>query len=102
MFWSSGASHTEGPLPVEPQPGNQEGWTMHAAKSGLRITALTFSVLFYLGMHHVNPSRWPRVYIILWIVVLLLVLWLCIIAAADMLYTRRITRETLQKSRRSR
>jgi hypothetical protein len=66
------------------------------------IICAVVSVLFYLGMHHVSPYRWPRVYIVLWIVVLLLVLWLCIIAAADMLYTRRITRETLQKSRRSR
>jgi len=70
-------------------------------RRGAAVCALV-CVLFHLGLHHVDPARRPRLFLALWIVVLLLVGWLCLLALADMVYTRKQTQQALRRSRRSR
>ncbi len=67
---------------------------------GAAICALV-SVMFYAGIHHLDPARFPRVFIFYWIIILLLVVWLCGLALVDMLYTRKLMRQIQQKRRRA-
>ncbi len=78
-------------------PAARRPWRRRGA-----VVCAVICVLFHVGIHHVDPQRWPRLFLALWIVVLLLVGWLCLLALADILYTRKLTRESLQRSRRSR
>ena len=55
------------------------------------------SVLFYVGLHHLDPARRPRTFLAVWIVILLLVICLCVLALVDILYTRRLLRKTLRR-----
>ena len=91
--WAS--SPTAEPDGEAPPAAQERPWR----RRGAIVCAVT-SVLFYVGMHFVDPSRWPKTFLGIWIVVLLLAFWLCLLAVADMLHTRRLTRQELQRNRR--
>jgi cobalamin synthase len=61
------------------------------------VICAVVSVLFYVGLHHLDPAERPGTYLLVWIVILLLVLCLCVLALVDMLCTRRLTREALHR-----
>ena len=51
---------------------------------------LVMAIMFVLGAHLVDiPARW-RPYAVYWIVMLVLLLWLCALALKDLRYTRRV------------
>ncbi|MHC5108784.1 MAG: hypothetical protein ACYTHJ_02765 [Planctomycetota bacterium] len=50
---------------------------------------LTTAVMFVLGIYLINPERNPAAVATYWLVILLLVVWLCLLAVKDMLHTRR-------------
>ena len=48
------------------------------------------SIMFVLGAHLVDVPDHPRVYAAYWVVMLVLLLWLCMLALKDVRYTRRV------------
>lgn len=51
---------------------------------------LLVGVMFAIGLAGLNPRTSPRSFTWYWIVVLLLILWLCGLAIKDLLYTRSV------------
>jgi hypothetical protein len=51
---------------------------------------LLLSVMFVLGVYLVDIPQRPRTYAAFWLVMMLLVVWLCMLAIKDMLYTRKM------------
>lgn len=51
---------------------------------------LLVGVMFAVGLARLNPHSGPRSFTWYWIVVLLLILWLCGLAIKDLLYTRTV------------
>ncbi len=56
------------------------------------------SILFFVGLHYVNPVDSARLYLALWSAVLLLLLGIVGMAGIDLLYTRRVVRQ-MRRSR---
>lgn len=51
---------------------------------------LLLSIMFVLGLHFLDGSRSPGAFIAYWLLILVLVMWLCGLAFKDLLYTRRM------------
>ena len=51
---------------------------------------LVLSIMFVLGLHFLDGDTSPKAYIVYWLIILLLVLWLCGVAFKDLMYTRRL------------
>ena len=51
---------------------------------------LILSVMFVLGVYLVDIPEHPRTYAAFWLVMMVLVVWLCVLAIKDVLYTRQI------------
>ncbi|UCE59213.1 MAG: hypothetical protein JSU63_17435 [Phycisphaerales bacterium] len=51
---------------------------------------ILLSVMFVLGVYVVDVPDHPRVYAAFWTVMLVLVMWLMVLAARDLLHTRKI------------
>ncbi|MBI4716887.1 MAG: hypothetical protein HY763_03715 [Planctomycetes bacterium] len=51
---------------------------------------LVLAVMFVLGVYVVDIPDRPRVYATYWLVMLLLVMWLCVLATKDIWYTREL------------
>ena len=51
---------------------------------------LILSIMFVLGVYLVDIPEHPRTYAAFWLVMMLLVVWLCVLAIKDVLYTRQI------------
>ncbi|MCO6439088.1 MAG: hypothetical protein J5J06_18500 [Phycisphaerae bacterium] len=73
------------------------GWTGRAPIGGdrpwRRLGAgimLVISVMFVVGIYVVDIPDRPRPYAAYWAVMLGMVLWLCVLAVRDVLYTRRV------------
>ena len=65
------------------------------------VLCAVVSVLFYVGLHYVDADRRPGLYLALWGMVLLMLACLCLMAIVDVLYTRRLLRDTLRRSDRT-
>ena len=65
------------------------------------VLCAVVSVLFYVALHYIDPARRPGLFLALWAIVLLLLLCLCVMAVVDILYTRRLVRQALGRSRRT-
>lgn len=69
---------------------------------------LVLAIMFVLGVYLVDIPQRPRAYAAFWLVMVVLVIWLCILAAKDILYTRQVIakwraeRKTLRDARRAR
>ncbi len=50
---------------------------------------LLLSVVFVLGVYLLDEDTRPGVYMVYWLVIMVLVVWLCWLAFADIMYTRR-------------
>jgi hypothetical protein len=50
---------------------------------------LLVAVMYVLGVYLVDIPRHPRAYAAFWLVLMLLVIWLCVLALRDILYTRQ-------------
>lgn len=62
---------------------------------GAAICAV-LSVLFPLGLSYLDPGRWPRLYLLYWLMIVLLVAWLMMLAFKDL----RVTLEQAVLERR--
>ncbi len=51
---------------------------------------LVLGVMFILGVYVVDVPDHPRVYLAYWTVMMGLVMWLCVLATKDILYTRKL------------
>lgn len=51
---------------------------------------LVLSVMFVLGVYLVDVPDHPRTYATYWLVMMVLVLWLCALATKDVFYTRKM------------
>ncbi len=49
--------------------------------------------MFVLGVYVVDVPDYPRAYAAYWLVMMILVVWLCVLAIKDMLHTRRMIAE---------
>lgn len=69
---------------------------------------LVLAIMFVLGVYLVDIPQRPWAYAAFWLVMVVLVIWLCILAAKDILYTRQVIakwraeRKTLRDARRAR
>ena len=57
------------------------------------------AIMFVVGVAAVDIPQRPRAYAAYWLVILVLLLWLCCLAIKDVLYTRRLLAE-LQRNRK--
>lgn len=53
---------------------------------------LVVAVMFTLGLYVLDLKGGPVVFVAYWLTVLVLIVWLCILAIRDVLYTRRIVK----------
>lgn len=60
---------------------------------------LVLAIMFVLGANLVDIPDRPRIYGAFWIVMLLLLLWLCGLAIKDLRYTRRLLLERRDRRR---
>lgn len=51
---------------------------------------LVVSVMFVVGLYWSDGAHSPRAFAAYWLIMLLMVGWLCVLAAKDVLYTRRM------------
>ena len=58
---------------------------------GMALVAL-LSVAFFIGVNFFNPADAPAAYLAFWMLVALMLLWLCLLAFGDILQTRRQAR----------
>ena len=56
------------------------------------VLCAVVSALFYVGLHHLDATRRPGLFLAWWAVILLLLAALCVMAVVDVLYTRRLIR----------
>ncbi|MCG3137728.1 MAG: hypothetical protein HJJLKODD_01578 [Phycisphaerae bacterium] len=59
---------------------------------GMAIVAIV-SWSVFLGMNVLDPGRAPLAYLYYWLVIALMLLWLCLLAIADIRHTMRLLRE---------
>ncbi len=59
------------------------------------------SLAFFVGANFLSPDRSPLAYLIYWALVVLLVLWLCGLAMADIVAIRRVQRRMLASMRQA-
>lgn len=55
---------------------------------GMALVAL-LSVFFFIGVNFVDPTDKPAAYLAFWMLLSMLLFWLCLLALSDMLQTRR-------------
>ena len=65
---------------------------------GAAIVAL-LAVMFFLGINFATPRASPRAYALFWLMMLLLLLWLCSLAWVDIRHTRRLALHQLSRAR---
>ncbi len=65
-----------------------------ARRFGAAIVGL-LSIMFFFGVNFLDADSAPMVYILYWCVMSALVLWLCGLALADMLHTRKLAQRML-------
>ena len=73
---------------VEPDPGSRGGerpWRRLGA-----AICVVVAVMFVLGIYLLDGKPPPRVFLAYWILVLVLVFWLCGLALKDIMHTRRL------------
>jgi len=87
------ASRRKIPPDAAGSAGEDRPWRVWGA-----VVCGLISVLFYVGLNHVNPHARPRTFLLLWAVVVLLVLTLCVLAGVDIVHTRRRLRERGRRS----
>jgi len=56
---------------------------------GAAICAIV-SVMFFVGVNLLDAKREPITYVVFWVVVFLLILWLCLLVGIDLLRTQRL------------
>lgn len=57
---------------------------------------LLLSIMFVVGLYAVDVPANPKAYAAFWLIIMVLVLWLCVLAIKDVLHTRRILQEWRQ------
>jgi uncharacterized membrane protein len=65
---------------------------------GMAIMAL-ISVVFFVGANDLSPDSHPRVALLFWVVLLILLLWLCLLAFVDLAEARELRKRLLAASR---
>lgn len=60
------------------------------------------SVIFFAGANFIDARRFPRSFAWFWLLVLVLVLWLCGLAVVDAVHTYRLRMKILNRERRQR
>ncbi len=82
--------------PPAPQSDNPTIAALLADRPWRRIGAaicLLLSVMFVVGLYAVDVPASPKAYAAFWLIIMVLVLWLCVLAIKDVLHTRRIVNE---------
>jgi len=51
---------------------------------------LLLAVMFVLGIHLLDQKAGPRVFVFFWLIIMALLVWLCVLAIKDVLYTRNV------------
>lgn len=51
------------------------------------------SVMFFVGVNLLDSKREPVTYLVFWVVVFLLIIWLCLLVGIDILRTQRLKAE---------
>lgn len=64
---------------------------MRRRRMGAALLAVV-SIAFFVGVHVLEPARWPAGYLLYWLVVLILLTWLMGMGLVDLLQTRRMFR----------
>jgi len=65
---------------------------------GMAMMAV-ISVVFFVGANYMNPRLHPDLALLFWIVLLLLLVWLCVLAMIDLAEVRRLRRRLLGAAR---
>ncbi len=69
---------------------------MFVDRPGRRLAAAIVglvSVMFFCGVNFLDAKAAPLTYMVFWCVMAVMLLWLCGLALADMLHTRRLVRQ---------
>lgn len=53
------------------------------------VIAVLLSIMFVVGVEFLGTGGGPGTYLAYWLVMLVLVIWLCVLAIRDVMYTRR-------------
>ncbi len=81
--------------PVSPDETSRFA-TLVADRPWRRVGAaicLLLSIMFVVGLYAVDVPANPKAYAAFWLIIMLLVLWLCVLAVKDVLHTRRLINE---------
>jgi len=76
-----------------PMPDNSPwgaNWTHRPWRRVGAAICLVVAVMFVLGVYLVDEPQHPRTYAAFWLVMMVLVVWLCGLALKDVLYTRQL------------
>jgi len=65
---------------------------------GMAIMAL-ISVVFFLGANYIDPRPHPNLSLLFWIVLLVMLVWLCVLALVDLAEVRRLRKRLLIAAR---
>jgi hypothetical protein len=82
-----------------PRPSPLEGsrpWRPAGA-----VLCAAVSILFYVGLHHLDPTQSPGWFLLLWVVVLLLLASLITMVLVDLRYTRQLVRQLTNHQQRT-
>ncbi len=63
----------------------------HRRNLGMAIVAVVSGATF-LGINHMDPMSFPVQFVYYWLIMLLLVFWLCVLGLADIRHTLRVHR----------
>jgi len=65
------------------------------------VLMATISLALFLGINFMQPNRFPVEFALYWVMVLLMILWLCLLAVADVRHTLFLHRRWSQERARS-
>ena len=92
LLWARRSRRAHGPTrnAADPNPFliQDRPWR----RLGAAICGLV-SVMFFVGVNFLDSKREPVTYLVFWIVVFLLILWLCLLVGIDILRTQRLRAE---------
>ena len=88
----NGVAADPNPFLVQDRPWRRLG----AAICGL------VSVMFFVGVNFLDSKREPVTYLVFWIVVFLLIVWLCLLVGIDILRTQRLRAQLTQQLKSAR
>ncbi len=81
--------HGDGPNRVAADPNPFLVQDRPWRRLGAAICGLV-SVMFFVGFNFLDSKREPVTYLVFWIVVFLLIVWLCLLVGIDILRTQRL------------